>query len=68
MPTPATNISSGHEAATNGIFFYVVDQSMSQELVFCYELGRDGPCAPARCPKGCPCAKTPCMANDCRQT
>eukprot|EP00971_Amphidinium_carterae_P217442 4316657-Amphidinium_carterae.1 len=67
MPPPAANVSSGHDVATYRTFVSVKDRVHTLH-VFCCELGRNGPHAPARCPKGCPCAKTLCMAKDCRQT
>eukprot|EP00971_Amphidinium_carterae_P262580 5208421-Amphidinium_carterae.1 len=63
MPSPAADILSGHE----------VNLSLHAAPIYgrlegCYELGRKGPRAPARCPKGCTCAKTLCMAKDCHKT
>eukprot|EP00971_Amphidinium_carterae_P202903 4026519-Amphidinium_carterae.1 len=63
MPSQAANITSGHEVIINhnvaGICGRLEDYT---------KLGSKRQLAPARCPKGCPAAKTLCMAEDCHKT
>eukprot|EP00971_Amphidinium_carterae_P097928 1937707-Amphidinium_carterae.1 len=61
MPSPAADISSRHELTLKERFF-------PRRFGSCYEAGCKRPRARARCPKGCPRAKTLRMANDRQKT
>eukprot|EP00971_Amphidinium_carterae_P265797 5272504-Amphidinium_carterae.1 len=63
MPSPTANIPSRYDGTR------IVDNVLTR----CCHGGKADyalkwPCAPARCPKGCPSAKTLCMAQDRHKT
>eukprot|EP00971_Amphidinium_carterae_P282051 5598877-Amphidinium_carterae.1 len=63
MPSPATKITSSHEVTWDPFLATVCVRNGG-----CCDLVRKGPSAPTRLPKGYPCAKTLCMAEDCHKT
>eukprot|EP00971_Amphidinium_carterae_P042411 833778-Amphidinium_carterae.1 len=62
MPSPAANITSRQEVTINRKVAPVC------QLEDFSVLGHKWPLFPARFPKGCPCAKTLCMAKNGHKT